>query len=83
MELEQVFTVGHVREIMESDFGVRPAVWLYHQNRIPAPDRNYAGWPFYSLQQIDLVKAYFLRLTAVKRYMKVAAEKKLSELQTA
>jgi hypothetical protein len=78
--MDEVYTVGHVREQMEALLGVNNQVWLYHKARCPQPDVDLSGWPFYSKRQVEIVKLYFSQLTAVKRFLK---RKAAAETQTA
>ncbi|WP_148087667.1 hypothetical protein [Gemmata obscuriglobus] len=70
----EAFTVDHVRQLLCEQFGIPDGTWHYHKARMPQPDQTYGGWPFYSATQIDFVRAYWLKQSGVKRYLRQKAE---------
>jgi hypothetical protein len=68
--MNEVFNVGHVREMLMGQLGIRANTWNYHKGRMPGPDQEYAGWPFYSAAQVDVLRAYWMRQSSVKRFLK-------------
>jgi hypothetical protein len=70
---EEVYNLGHVQELMADQLGVKRSTFYYHASKMPPADRIYGGWPFYTSAQIDLVKAYFMRLSSTKRYLRQKA----------
>lgn len=80
---DAVFTENHVKELVQKMFGVKNSIWGYHVGKMPGPDRVLSGWPFYSSQQVDLVKAYWLRQSSVKKYLRNKATELAAEMATA